>query len=266
MSQDKKPLDQAKEAVPGRKDTADMPLGEHLAELRRRLLWCVIVIAALIGPAYYFSKDLFRILLAPLTAVMPPDSSLIYTTLPEGFLTYLKIAVVAALLVASPFVFYQIWAFVAPGLHKEEKRFLVPIALLSALCFAAGAVFGYLVVFPMGFQFFMSFADDMIKPMPRLADYLSLALMLLFAFGLAFELPIFMLILGRLGLISSKKLKKYRGYAYIAAFIVGAILTPPDVISQICLAVPLLILFELSIVLVKIFGKKEKKDAKDAST
>ena len=240
----------------------EMPFYEHLEELRRRVVRCLIAVGVCFLPCYYFSKELFHTLLSPLLKVMPPGGTLIYTSLPEGFLTYLKTALVAAILMAIPYIFYQIWAFVAPGLHAAEKKLLVFIAIISTLCFLGGALFGYFVVFPLGFEFFMSFDDEMIKPLPSLNNYLSLSLQLIFAFGIVFELPMFLFILCKFGLISSKKLKRYRGYSYIAAFILGALLTPPDVLSQICMAVPLILLFEVSIWLVRFTGKNESPEKK----
>ena len=147
-------------------------------------------------------------------------------------------AAVAGLFAASPYIFYQLWMFVAPGLYEGERKWIVPIAVCSAACFVTGALFGYYVVFPFGFQFFLGYATDFIRPMPSVKEYFSFATGMLFAFGLIFELPLFMLFLASLGIVTSKGLRKYRKYAMLGSFVVAAILTPPDVVSQILMAGP----------------------------
>lgn len=252
----------------------EMSFIEHLQELRVRVVRMLIGVFVGFLLCYGFSKQMFQVLMQPLVDALPPDSSMIFTALPEAFFTYIKVALVAGVFVASPYIFYQIWAFVAPGLYKEERKYLVPIAIFSAFFFLLGAFFGYFVVFPFGFQFFMGFADEHIKAMPSLKEYLGFSLKLLFAFGLIFELPLFIFFLSRLGLVTAASLRKFRKYAVMLAFVVSAILTPPDVISQLLMAGPLLILYEMSIFVAVIFGKKKKPkpaeedeedDEKDAS-
>lgn len=244
-------------------DEKEMSFMDHLSELRSRLVRCAIAVGVGFLACYGFSKQLFEILMQPLVAVFPPDSKLIFTALPEAFFTYIKVAMVAGVLVTSPYIFYQIWCFVAPGLYDEERKYLIPIALFSGIFFAAGAWFGYSVVFPFAFEFFMDFATETIRPMPSLREYLSFSLKLLFAFGLIFELPLFIFFLARLGIVTAAMLRKVRKYAFLCAFIVSAILTPPDVVSQVLMAGPLIILYEISIWVAHVFGKKSKQAASE---
>lgn len=182
-----------------------------------------------------------------------------YTYPPEAFFTYIKVSLVAGLFLVSPYIFYQVWSFVAPGLYSKERRYLLPVAMLSGVFFVSGALFGYFVVFPFGFEFFMSFSNQEIHFIPKLSEYLSFCLKLLFAFGLVFELPLFIFFLARMGLVSSAGLRKKRKYAILVAFITSAILTPPDPFTQTLMAGPLVILYELGIWVAYFFGKKEER-------
>jgi len=235
----------------------EMTLIDHLSELRYRLVRSVV--AALVGfvACYPFRKDLFNIQMKPLLDVLPPESHLIYTSLPEAFFIHVKVAFVAGLFLVSPYIFYQIWQFVSPGLYKQERKYIIPISFLSALFFVSGALFGYYIVFPFGFEFFMGYADDLIKPMPSLREYFSFSLKLLLAFGVIFELPIFIFFLARLGLVTAASLRKARRYAILLFFVVAAILTPPDGITQVLMAGPMIILYEISIYVALVFGKKK---------
>ena len=241
-----------------------MTLMGHLNELRWRLFRCVI--AAVLGfvACYSVADILFGALLRPLTAALPANSKLIYTALPEAFFTQMQVAFVAGLFLVSPYVFYQIWSFIAPGLYDEEKRFAIPVALTSATFFIGGACFCYFIVFPFAFVFFMGFATDTIQPMPSLAEYLSFALKLLFAFGLIFEMPLFTFFLARMGVVTAAMMRSVRRYAILAIFIIAAILTPPDVMSQLLMACPMLLLYETSILIAKIFGRKPKPKTEPA--
>ncbi len=244
----------------------EMTLTEHLEELRKRLIVCAVAVGVAFCVTYYFSKDLFRLLMAPLLEVMPPEQGLIFTGLPEAFFTYLKVALVAAVFASAPVILYETWRFVAPGLYSREKKYIFPFVFLSTLFFVGGALFGYYVVFPFGFAFFVGFATDFIRPMPSVKEYFSFATRMLFAFGVVFELPVFTMFLSRIGLINHKMLIRQRKYAFLAVFVISAILTPPDVMSQLMMAGPLLILYEISIVVARIFGKKiVEDDQKDES-
>lgn len=245
-------------ASTGRMDeeSEKLPLTEHLEELRKRLIRCFI--AAFIGflIAYYFKEQLFRILTLPLINVLRPGDTLIFTGIPEAFFTYLKVSLLGGILLAAPYIFYQFWMFIAPGLYRDERRVILPFAFISSLFFIGGALFGYLVVFPVGFKFLLGFATETIRPLPAMREYLSFSSSFLLVFGLVFELPIIITLMARLGLVTAPFLRKNRKYAILICFIVGAVLTPPDVVSQCLLAVPLVILYEISIIGAMIFRRK----------
>ena len=233
---------------------------EHLEELRKRLIVCCIALAAGFLLAYGVKEYLFGLLIHPLVSVMAPGDHLIFTAVPEAFFTYLKVAFLAGLLLASPVVFHQFWMFVSPGLYAHERRMMLPVVILSSCFFLGGALFGYFVVFPMGFKFLLSFATDTVRPLPSMQEYLSFSAQFLLAFGLVFELPVLITLLARLGVVSVSFLTKNRKYAILLIFILAAILTPPDVVSQILMALPLMFLYEVGIWGAKIFGKKKTKE------
>ncbi|MFY9398240.1 MAG: twin-arginine translocase subunit TatC [Desulfomonilia bacterium] len=237
-----------------------LPINDHLEELRWRLIKCVIAVAVGFVATYAFKERIFEFLVEPLVKVLPEDSHLIYTSLPEAFITYLKVAFFAGLVLAAPVIFYQIWKFVMPGLYENERRYVVPFMLIATFFFLTGVSFAYFVLFPYGFQFFLGFQTDSIAAMPAMKDYLGFVMKLMIAFGLSFELPVVMFFLAKMGLVSPEGLKKQRKYAILIVFIVAAILTPPDIISQIMLAIPLLVLYELSI-WVTYFVRKRKETA-----
>ncbi|MDK2920778.1 MAG: sec-independent protein translocase protein TatC [Desulfonauticus sp.] len=253
---------QAEQEVPSSEGT-EMTFTEHLEELRQRLVRCIIAIVVGFLGSYAFSKEVFNLLMQPLVRVLPPNSTLIFTSLPEAFFTYLKVSLVTGIFAVSPYIFYQLWQFIAPGLYENERKYLLPIAFFSGIFFIIGALFGYFIVFPFGFQFFMGFATELIRPMPTLREYFSFCVKLLFAFGLIFELPLFIFFLARLGMVTSSGLRKKRKYAILIAFVVSAILTPPDVVTQTLMAGPLIILYELGVWIAYFFGKKEKRAKED---
>lgn len=234
-----------------------MTLLDHLSELRVRLVRSLVALAVGFFACYGFAEQLFNYLMIPLTRALPAGGKLIYTALPEAFFVYMQVALVAGAFLASPYLFYQIWAFIAPGLYDEEKRHVIPIAGASALFFVAGAAFCYFQVFPYAFEFFVGFATDIIEPMPKLDEYLGFTLKMLLAFGLIFEMPLFAFFLARLGLVTAQWMRKTRKYAILAIFIVAAILTPPDVFSQMMMAAPMLVLYEISILVAAVFAKKK---------
>ena len=238
-----------------------IPFTGHLEELRKRLVACFIAIGIGFVISYGFKEKLFDILSHPLISVMGADDKLIFTGLPEAFFTYLKVAFLSGFMLAAPVVLYQFWMFVAPGLYKKEKRLLVPIVLLSSVFFVGGALFGYFIVFPFGFKFFLGFASETIQALPSMKEYLSFSAKLLLAFGLVFELPLVITFLAKLGIVSVDFLKKNRKYALILFFAGSAILTPPDVVTQIMMALPLMLLYEISIIGARIFGKKKAKES-----
>ncbi len=239
-------------------DDSRMPLTSHLEELRRRLIiagatWLV----AFLG-CYAFAEKLFDLIAKPVRAALPEGSSLVFINATEPFFTYLKIAALAGLLVSLPVIFWQLWAFIAPGLYPKEKRYIIPFVVASSLCFGCGAVFGYQFVFPMGFKVLLEFglASGEIDAMLSMGSYLALSSKLLLAFGLVFELPIVVFFLARMGVVDHHMLRRNRKFALLAAFLIGAMLTPPDVFSQSALAVPFIVLYEISIIVARLFGKR----------
>jgi len=237
-------------------DEKKIPFTSHLEELRRRLIVCFIAVGTGFVLSYGFKEKLFQILTRPLIGVMKTGDKLIFTGLPEAFFTYLKVAFLSGIILATPIIFYQFWMFVAPGLYDKEKRLMLPIVFLSTLFFLGGSFFGYFIVFPYGFKFFLGFASEIIRPLPSMREYLSFASKLLLAFGVVFELPLIITFLAKLGIVSVSFLKKNRKYAVLLFFVGAAILTPPDVVTQIMMALPLMVLYEISIVGARIFGKK----------
>lgn len=250
----------------GAEDDVSMGILGHLGELRRRVMR--MFIAVLLGwvALYGVGDILYDYLSAPLQACLPEGSKLIYTSPQGAFFTYLKVAFIASLFATCPYTFYQAWAFVAPGLYREEKRALLPLAFCSSLFFVGGAAFCFFLVFPLAFRFFMGFATDTIIPMISVEEYLSFALKLLIAFGLVFEMPLFSFFLSRFGLLTPAFMRRTRGYAILLIFIVAAILTPPDVISQMLMALPMMLLYEASIYVSKVaYREKESKKQKEES-
>jgi sec-independent protein translocase protein TatC len=237
-------------------DEKKLPLTGHLQELRKRLILSMITIGVGFILCYTFSQFLFEILAAPLLKAMPSGSSLIFTSVAEAFFTYMKVAFIAGLILASPLVLYQIWAFIAPGLYQKEKKYAVPFVVGGSLFFAMGVLFGYFVAIPVGFKFLLGYTTGFIKPMPSMKEYLSFSIKFLLAFGLVFELPVVLLLLAMIGVIDAKMLARQRKYAILLIFIFAAVMTPPDIVSQVIMALPLMGLYELSIILAKFFGKK----------
>jgi len=238
---------------------------EHLEELRSRLIRAAIAIGIGFGVCVAFGERVFSIFAAPITKLLPKNSSLVFTSLPDPFFVYLKVAFITGIFLALPYVLYQVWLFVRPGLLEKEKKLAVPFIVVSTLLFYLGAVFAYFIVFPAAFQFFLSYETAELKPMISIKDYVSLVMLLMLAFGVVFETPIVIVVLGLLGVVDSSLLKKGRRYFIVLAFIIAAILTPtPDVINQTLMAIPLIIFYELGIYLLRVIEKKRKRD--EAST
>ena len=236
------------------------PFTSHLDELRKRIVICIVAVAVGFLGSYFFAEQIFDILIKPLQAELPPDSMFIFTGLPEAFFVYLKLSLFGGILLASPVLLWEVWCFVAPGLYDQEKKYVYPFVIFSTLLFATGVSFGYFVVFPIAFKFFMGYSSEIIKPLPSIKEYLNFSCKLLFAFGVVFELPLFTLFLAKIGLVNEKMLRSKRKFAILGIFAVAAILTPPDVVSQILMAIPLLVLYEISILVAKYFGKKEEEE------
>lgn len=235
------------------------PFLAHLEELRKRLVVCAIAIGIGFIICYIFSKQLFSFLILPLTKALPADSQLIFTNLPEMFITYIKVALVAGIILAIPIIFYQLWMFLAPALYQKEKGYCIPFVFFSSILFVAGSLFGYFVVFPYSFKFFMGFATEDIQALPSVKQYFSFAIRLLLAFGLVFEMPVVVFFLTKIGLITPDSMKKFRKFAILSSFILSAILTPPDVATQIMMALPIIILYELSIFISQGVHRKKKE-------
>lgn len=239
-------------------DEQKLPLTSHLQELRKRLVLSFISIGVGFVICYAFSQPLFDILSRPLLKVMPSGGTLIFTSVAEAFFTYMKMAFIAGIILASPFVLYQVWAFVAPGLYRHEKKYVIPFVAAGTFFFVLGILFAYVVAIPVGFKFLLGYATDFIKPMPSMKEYLSFSIKFLLAFGLVFEFPVVLVLLARIGVVDAKTMARHRKYAILLIFIFAAVMTPPDIISQLLMAIPLMGLYELSIILSRIFGKKTK--------
>lgn len=239
------------------------PFTAHLEELRKRLIVSGATWLIAFFICYSFSETLFRFISEPARNALPEGSSLVFITATEPFFTYMKIAALAAFIVSLPVILWQIWSFVAPGLYAHEKRFAIPFVLASCLCFAAGAYFGFIYLFPTLFSILIKFGigDAGVTAMLSMGAYLSLCIRLLLAFGLIFELPIVIFLLARMGVVDHLWLRRNRKFMVIIAFTVAAIATPgPDVFSQVALAVPFVILYEVGVWLAYFFGKKKSVD------
>lgn len=254
-------------------DLSKAPLLSHLLELRRRLLICLAVFIVAFGLSYYFADVIYNFLVQPLAKVLGEDQNhrLIYTGLHEAFFTYLKLSFFTALFCTLPLTLIQIWKFIAPGLYKNERRSMVPLFAMTPILFTLGAALAFYVVMPLAWDFFVSFeslGNDTslaVQLEARVSEYLDLVIKLLLAFGLSFELPILLLVLAKVGIATAQGLREYRRHAVVVAFLVAALITPPDLISQIALGTPIILLYEFSIYLIRWTGAdKESMDRQQA--
>ncbi|MCP4581668.1 MAG: twin-arginine translocase subunit TatC [candidate division Zixibacteria bacterium] len=241
------------------KSTGEAPFLDHLEELRWRLIKSIIAIVVFAAGAFYFSDYLFKGLWYPLKQAAP-ELQIHYFRVTEGFTTRLKLSLVGGAAAASPIVFYQIWKFVLPGLYQREAKIVIPIVSASTFFFFLGTIFCYFVLLPYGLNFFYTQAPEGTQPTLMMSDYLGFILVLLLAFGVVFQLPVVSFFLGRIGIISSKFLAKGRRYAVIGIAILAAIITPPDFISQLGIGIPLYILYEISIIIVRATGRAEGRE------
>ena len=238
-----------------------LPFTVHLEELRRRLVICFIAVGIGFLLCYAFKERIFEFLAIPIYASLPDDSSMIFIKVTEAFFTYLKVSILAAFFLALPLIFYQLWMFISPGLYAKEKKLVAPFVVFSTLFFITGSSFGYFVVFPFGFKFLMGFGGEQLQAMPSMGEYLSFATKLLLAFGLVFELPLVSYFLSKAGLLTHRTLAKNRRYFIVVAFVAASALTPPDVVTQLLMAGPLIILFEISVLVARVFGKTPLTDS-----
>jgi len=236
------------------------PFIAHLKELRDRLVVSLAGLAVAFIVAYSFKEKIFHFLMQPFIKVMPAGSSFIFTSITEAFITYFKVSLVAALFLAAPVILYEVWMFVAPGLYEKEKKYIAPFIIFGSFFFVGGALFCYYVTMPVVYRFFVSYAGTMIIPMPSLKEYMSLTLKMLVIFGLIFQMPLVAYYLAKAGIINYKGLAKKRRYAILGIAVLSAIITPPEVSSQLLMALPMYGLFELSVVIARVFGKKESID------
>lgn len=239
----------------GSENLAEGSLISHLLELRDRLLRAVIAVVVVFIPCAYYSNPLFTLVAKPLLDKLPAGTSMVSTSLTAPFLTPIKLALFISLFGAMPYVLYQIWAFIAPGLYKHEKRFAVPLLVSSIVLFYSGAAFAYFVVFPFMFAFLTTTTPQGVVLMADMSQYLDFISVLFFAFGVAFEVPVATVLLVATGLVKLRQLTSNRGYVLIGIFVIAAVLTPPDAISQCAMAVPMYLLYELGIIFCRLLLK-----------
>lgn len=241
---------------PEEKTGSNLPFLVHLEELRRRLLKSVITIVVMSGIAFYFSDYLIKFIKIP----FGDDIELYNIQVTGAFYAYLKVSIITGILVSLPVIFFQMWSFVAPGLYRREKTAILPLVFVSSLLFAAGATFCYLMVLPLAFDFLIGFSEGLVVNTITIGSYIGFVGLLLIAFGFGFQLPVIAFFLGKMGIVTSRLLAKGRRFAAVGILIAGAIITPPDVFTQFLLAVPLYILYEISIIVVRFTGRREKRN------
>jgi sec-independent protein translocase protein TatC len=240
---------------------AEGTLVSHLLELRDRLLRSVIAVVICFVPLAFFQNELFTLVAKPLIDQLPEGTSLIATSVVSPFMAPLKLSIMLALFIAMPYVLYQVWGFVAPGLYKRERRFALPLIVSSIALFYTGVAFAYYVVFPLMFKFLASTTPVGVKMMTDIANYLDFVLLLFLAFGIAFEMPVAVVLLVATGLVKLEVLTRNRGYVILGIFIIAAFLTPPDAVSQSFMAIPMYLLYELGIVFARMIQKSRRSES-----
>lgn len=252
-------------STPQQPETA-MPLVAHLTELRTRLLRCVLAVLVIFAGLFYFAQDIYALVAAPLRAYLPEGATMIATGVASPFLTPFKLTMVVSLFLSMPVILQQIWGFIAPGLYKHEKRIAVPLLIASVVLFYTGMAFAYFVVFPIMFGFFTSVTPQGVEMMTDIGQYLDFVLTLFFAFGVAFEIPVATFLLVWIGIVNVATLRKSRPYVVVGCFLVGMLLTPPDIFSQTLLAIPMWFLFEVGVLFGSLIQKeRETKTATDTT-
>ncbi|MCU0973064.1 MAG: twin-arginine translocase subunit TatC [Burkholderiales bacterium] len=228
----------------------------HLIELRDRILRALIAFAVVFVCLFPFAQDLYTLVAGPMLAALPKGKEMLATGVASPFFIPVKVTMMCAFVVALPYILYQVWAFVAPGLYAHEKKLIAPLVVSSTALFLCGMAFAYFLVLPTVFRFLASFTPEGVSFAPDISQYLDFVLTLLIAFGLAFEVPVVVVVLVRMGVVSVEKLKEIRPYVIVGAFVIGAIFTPPDVISQLMLAIPMWLLYELGIIVAGMLGRR----------
>ena len=246
-------------------DNDEMPFLDHLIELRSRILRSLMVVAVFFVPLFYFANDLYLWLAAPLTDHLPEGSTMIATQVATPFLTPFKLAVYASIFFGAPYLLHQLWAFVSPGLYRHEKKFAVPLLASSIILFYAGAAFVYYLVFPIVFPFFISVAPFEVAIMTDISYYLDFVVKMILAFGFAFEIPVVTTLLTWTGIATAESMAAKRPYIIVGCFIVGMLLTPPDVVSQLLLAIPTWLLFELGVFFARFIEKREERGSEESA-
>lgn len=246
-------------------DASRAPLMEHLIELRRRLVWSFAALFAAFGICFYFAEYIFAFLARPLVEAFPPgQGTLIYTKLYEAFFVEVRVAFFAAFFLAFPIIANQIWAFVAPGLYAKEKKAFLPFLIATPVLFLLGGALAYYVVMPTAFSFFLEYQGSIggsnVEALPSIGEYLSLVMHFILAFGIAFLLPVLLMLIERAGIVTRDQLKRGRRYAILVAFVIAAVATPPDVLSQFMLAVPLILLYEISLLAMWFTERRRARD------
>jgi sec-independent protein translocase protein TatC len=238
-------------------------LFDHLLELRNRLLHSFLGVLLVFCGLVYFAQDIYQYLALPLLAAMPADSQMIATEVASPFFAPFKLTIVLSVFIAVPYILYQLWSFVAPGLYKNEKRLIAPLMFGSTVLFYSGIAFAYFAVFPVVFTFFTSVAPEGVVIATDINSYLDFALKLFFAFGIAFEIPIAIILMCWTGVTTPSGLREKRPYVVVGAFVAGMLLTPPDIISQTMLAIPMLLLFEVGIIIASLYYKDDEEEMND---
>lgn len=238
----------------------EQPLIAHLIELRQRVMRIVLFVLVIFAGLFYFANDLYAYLSAPLTALLPEGTSMIATDVTSPFFAPFKLALVLAVFIGIPYILHQIWSFIAPGLYENEKHLAVPLLISSIFLFYAGIAFAYFVVFPLVFGFFTSVGPENVAVMTDISSYLNFVLKLFFAFGVVFEIPIATLLLIWSGATTAQSLGEKRAYVIVGCFVVGMLLTPPDIISQSLLALPMWLLFEVGLIMGRIFVRNTDEE------